>query len=439
MADVIELTIPEQYKELFQPSKSWRHLIYKGGRSSGKSYQVALSRLILGSHKCLRGLCTREFQNSMDDSVKALLTDLVRKYNLKDWQVLDKELRNLKTGSEIHFKGLHNNAQTIKSYEGVDWCWVEEAQSVSAESINTLIPTIRKEGSQIIWTYNPLTEHDPVKELVEDRYKDRGNAYVLHINSDAVEDLLSPEIIEERETMRQDNPELFAHIWLGEPLTAKTGTVFGNQLARAEIDGRIGSVPYDASAGVYTAIDLGIGDSTAIWWFQLVGQEIHFIDHYESSGEELGYYISIIKNKPYNYTTHYLPHDAKQRELQTGMTRVEFFENNGIHNIEVLRPTNFQLGQDDINLIARPKFSRVWIDREKCERGLKCLRAYHYEYDDKNKILKNKPEHDWSSHSSSAFIYALMAAAESVESQQVKVKFKTYTPTAFRKQNKQYF
>lgn len=439
MADVIELTIPEQYKELFQPSKSWRHLIYKGGRSSGKSYQVALSRLILGSHKCLRGLCTREFQNSMDDSVKALLTDLVRKYNLKDWQVLDKELRNLKTGSEIHFKGLHNNAQTIKSYEGVDWCWVEEAQSVSAESINTLIPTIRKEGSQIIWTYNPLTEHDPVKELVEDRYKDRGNAYVLHINSDAVEDLLSPEIIEERETMRQDNPELFAHIWLGEPLTAKTGTVFGNQLARAEIDGRIGSVPYDASAGVYTAIDLGIGDSTAIWWFQLVGQEIHFIDHYESSGEELGHYISIIKNKPYNYTTHYLPHDAKQRELQTGMTRVEFFENNGIHNIEVLRPTNFQLGQDDINLIARPKFSRVWIDREKCERGLKCLRAYHYEYDDKNKILKNKPEHDWSSHSSSAFIYALMAAAESVESQQVKVKFKTYTPTAFRKQNKQYF
>ena len=439
MADVIELTIPEQYKELFQPSKSWRHLIYKGGRSSGKSYQVALSRLILGSHKCLRGLCTREFQNSMDDSVKALLADLVRKYNLKDWQVLDKELRNLKTGSEIHFKGLHNNAQTIKSYEGVDWCWVEEAQSVSAESINTLIPTIRKEGSQIIWTYNPLTEHDPVKELVEDRYKDRGNAYVLHINSDAVEDLLSPEIIEERETMRQDNPELFAHIWLGEPLTAKTGTVFGNQIARAEIDGRIGSVPYDASAGVYTAIDLGIGDSTAIWWFQLVGQEIHFIDHYESSGEDLGHYISIIKNKPYNYTTHYLPHDAKQRELQTGMTRVEFFENNGIHNIEVLRPTNFQLGQDDINLIARPKFSRVWIDREKCERGLKCLRAYHYEYDDKNKILKNKPEHDWSSHSSSAFIYALMAAAESVESQQVKVKFKTYTPTAFRKQNKQYF
>lgn len=436
----IDVSVPDAYKELFQPSKRWRHLIYKGGRSSGKSYQVALSRLILGSAKCLRGLCTREYQNSIDDSVKALLEDLIRKYGLNDWRVLDTEIKNDRTGSEIHFKGLHHNEQTIKSYEGVDWCWVEEAQSVSADSINTLIPTIRKPGSQIIWTYNPLTANDPVKELVEDRYKDRGNAYILHINSDAIENLLSDEIIEEREAMRVDNPEMYAHIWLGEPLTAKTGTVFGNQIAQAEIDGRIGSVPYDASASVYTAIDLGIGDSTAIWWWQVIGQEIHFIDHYESSGEELGHYISIIKNKPYNYGIHYLPHDAKQRELQTGMTRVEFFEKNGVYNVEVLRPTSFILGQDDISLIARPKFSKVWIDRDKCERGLKCLRAYHYEYDEKNKILKNKPEHDWSSHSSSAFIYALMAASENIEAQRVRVKFKTYTPPAFRQhKDKEYF
>jgi phage terminase large subunit len=433
MAEVVKLDIPAQYSELFQPSQQWRHLVYKGGRSSGKSYQVALSRLILGSHKRLRGLCTREFQNSMDDSVKALLGDLVAKYGLKDWQVLDKELRNLKTGSEIHFKGLHNNAQTIKSFEGVDWCWVEEAQSVSAESINTLIPTIRKKGSQIIWTYNPLTEHDPVKELVEDAYKDKGNCYVLHINSDAVENLLSDEIKAEREAMKENNPDMYAHVWLGQPLTAKTGTVFGKQLAQAEIDGRIGSVPYDGASAVYTAFDLGVGDSTAIWWFQMAGREIHFIDYYESSGEDLGHYLAVLHNKPYNYATHYLPHDARQRELQTGKTRVEFFEQNGFHNVEVLRPTNFTLGNDDINLIARPAFSRVWIDREKCARGLECLRAYHYEYDEKNKLLKSKPEHDWSSHASSAFIYALMAATESAEAQTLQVKFKTYTPKAFRK------
>ena len=430
MGKTIDLTIPEQYKELFQPSKQWRHIVYKGGRSSGKSTQIAISRLLKGSQKKLRGLCTREIQNSIQESVYKLLCDKIDELGLNDWQKYNDKLVNSKTGSEIFFKGLHNNIQSIKSIEGIDWCWIEEAQSVSADSITTLVPTIRKEGSELIWSYNPLTEHDPVQELIVDKADDR--TYVLHVNSDAIEQLLSKEIIEEREKMRRDNPDMFAHVWLGQPLTSKTGTVFGKQIAQAEIDGRIGSVPYDASAGTYTAIDLGIGDSTAIWWFQMVGQEIHFIDHYESSGEELGHYISVIKNKPYNYTTHYLPHDAKQRELQTGLTRVEFFENNGIHNIEVLRPTNFQLGQDDINMIARPKFSKVWIDRDKCERGLKCLRAYHYEYDEKNKLLKDKPEHDWSSHSSSAFIYALIAAQESTEAQAVNVQFKTFVPKEFR-------
>lgn len=426
----IDLQIPEQYKELFQPSKKWRHIVYKGGRSSGKSTQIAISRLVKGSHTKLRGLCTREIQNSIQESVYKLLCDQIDKMGLNDWQKFNDRLVNRRTGSEIFFKGLHNNIQSIKSIEGIDWCWVEEAQSVSAESINTLIPTIRKEGSELIWSYNPLTEHDAVQELIVDKADER--TYVRHINSDEVEQLLSSEIIAEREKMKVDNPDMYAHVWLGQPLTSKTGTVFGKQIAQAEIDGRIGSVPYDASAGTYTAIDLGIGDSTAIWWFQLIGQEIHFIDHYESSGEELGHYISVIKNKPYNYTTHYLPHDAKQRELQTGLTRVEFFENNGIHNIEVLRPTNFTLGQDDINMIARPKFSKVWIDRDKCARGLQCLRAYHYEYDEKNKLLKDKPEHDWSSHSSSAFIYALMAAEESTEAQQVNIQFKTFVPKEFR-------
>ena len=430
MGKTIDLTIPEQYKELFQPSKQWRHIVYKGGRSSGKSTQIAISRLLKGSQKKLRGLCTREIQNSIQESVYKLLCDKIDELGLNDWQKFNDKLVNSKTGSEIFFKGLHNNIQSIKSIEGIDWCWIEEAQSVSADSITTLVPTIRKEGSELIWSYNPLPEHDPVQELIVDKADDR--TYVLHVNSDAIEQLLSKEIIEEREKMRRDNPDMFAHVWLGQPLTSKTGTVFGKQIAQAEIEGRIGSVPYDASAGTYTAIDLGIGDSTAIWWFQMVGQEIHFIDHYESSGEELGHYISIIKNKPYNYTTHFLPHDAKQRELQTGLTRVEFFENNGIHNIEVLRPTNFQLGQDDINMIARPKFSKVWIDRDKCERGLKCLRAYHYEYDEKNKLLKDKPEHDWSSHSSSAFIYALIAAQESTEAQAVNVQFKTFVPKEFR-------
>ena len=117
------------------------------------------------------------------------------------------------------------------------------------------------------------------------------------------------------------------------------------------------------------------------------------------------------------------------------MTRVDFFARQGIHNVEVLRPTNFSLGTDDINLIARPKFSLCWFDAEKCERGLKCLKAYHYEFDEKNNMLKSKPEHDWSSHSASAFIYALMADYEEIEQPQI-ANLKTFVPKEFQKKAK---
>jgi phage terminase large subunit len=367
-------------------------------------------------------------QRSIKESVHRLLSDCIQKYKLPGWTITEETLRN-RNGSEFIFKGLHGNDQDVKSTEGVDICWVEEAQSVSMNSIDVLIPTIRKDGSFLIWTMNRLTEEDPVWNRIAKNPDER--TYVRQVNSDEIELLLSPEVIHEREKMRKDNPELFEHVWLGQPLTANTGSVFGKQLAQAREDGRIGSVPYDDALGCYTAWDLGIGDATAIWFFQVTtGGEIHFIDHYESSGEDLGHYISVIQNKPYQYNKHFLPHDANARELQTNMTRADFFRNRGINNVEVLRPTKFTLGTDDISLVARPKFSKCWFDEKKCQRGLECLRAYHYEYDEKNRLLKDKPCHDWSSHSSSAFIYAMMAETEQIEVA-THFNFRPYTPPAF--------
>lgn len=430
MGKKAELTIPEPFKELFQPSKQWRHLVYYGGRSSGKSTQVATSILVNGAQRRMRTLCARETQNSIAESVHQLLSDLIAKYEfLNTWEVQKEIIRNKVTGSEIYFKGLHNNSQTIKSFEGVDQCWIEEAQSVSTESIDTLVPTIRKPGSRIIWTFNPLTENDPVWERIVKTPSER--TYIRKVNSDEIEELLSEEVILEREGMRNANPELFEHVWLGNPLTSKTGSVFGKQLAQARQDNRITRVPYDAAAPVYTAWDLGIGDATAIWFFQVIGKEIRFIDHYENSGEDLGHYLNLLNSKPYRYQTHFLPHDARQRELQTNMTRVEFFEQNGFSNVEVLRPTSYAIGADDINLVARPKLSMCWFDEEKCARGLECLRAYHYEFDEKNNLLTSRPKHDWSSHSASAFIYALIAETEQVENL-INVNFKTFVPKEFR-------
>jgi phage terminase large subunit len=426
-----QIDIPDAFIELIQPSNKWRHIVYHGGRSSGKSTTVATVLAALATQSPLRILCCREVQNSIADSVHKLLADVITKYKLPGWEIGREYIRN-RNGSEFIFRGVRGNAQSIKSLEGIDICWVEESQSVSMESIDILIPTIRKAGSYFIWTFNRLSENDPVWERIASKPDER--TYVRQVNSNEIESLLSEEVLHEREKMRKDNPELFEHVWLGQPLTVNTGSVFGKQLAQAREDGRIGSVPYDDALGCYTAWDLGIGDATAIWFFQVTtGGEIHFIDHYESSGEDLGHYISVIQNKPYQYNKHFLPHDANARELQTNMTRADFFRNRGINNVEVLRPTKFTLGTDDISLVARPKFSKCWFDEEKCRRGLECLRAYHYEYDDKNKLLKDKPCHDWSSHSSSAFIYAMMAETEQVEIQ-THFSFKTFTPEAFRQE-----
>ena len=423
----IEVDIPQPFHELAEPSKQWRYYGYKGGRSSGKSTTVALLLLIKATAQPLRILAAREFQNSIADSVHRLMADLIAKYKLPNWEVGREYIRNT-NGSEVFFKGIRNNAQSIRSLEAIDICYIEEAASISSESLEILLPTVRKAGSYFVFVWNPLTEHDAIWDRIFKNPDER--TYLKTVNSTDIEKLLSPEIIAEREKMRRENPELFEHVWLGKTLTANTGSIYGRQLAQAREDGRIGKVPYDGSAPVYAALDLGVGDSTAICFFQTVGQEIHFIDYYESSGEDLAHYIGVLSNKPWEYRQIFLPHDARARELQTGKTREEFFRDHGYNNVTILRPSKLILGQDDINMTARPKFSRCWFDETKCARLLECLRAYHYEYDDKNKLLKDKPHHDWASHAADAFMYSLIAETEQIEVQ-TKITFKTFTPQAF--------
>ena len=427
----VEIDVPRPFIELFEPSKHWRHYIYYGGRASAKSTTVALHLLVEGMKRKVRILCTREYQNSIKESVHSLLASLIEKHGLNSWEVTNDKIRNLKTGSEIIFIGTHNNAQSIKSMENIGIVWCEEASSMSEDSMDILIPTIRAPGSYLIWTYNPITEFDPVWVKLAKNPDER--TYVKKVNSKDVERLLSPEIIAEREKMRKENLELYMHIWEGFPLTANTGSIYGKQLAQAREDGRIGKVPYDGSAPVYAALDLGVSDSTAICFFQTVGQEIHFIDFYESSGEDLAHYISVLANKPWDYRQIFLPHDARARELQTGKTREEFFRDHGYNNVTILRPSKLVLGQDDINLTARPKFSRCWFDETKCARLLECLRAYHYDYDSKNKLLKDHACHDWSSHAADAFMYSLIAETEQIEVQQT-VKMKVFVPDVFNKE-----
>ena len=147
--------------------------------NSLKSHTVARVLLIKAREKKIRVGCFREFQNSIAESSHQLLCDLIKQYELNDFEITDKEIRNRVTGSDFIFKGLWNNEQSIKSIEGIDIAWVEEAQTITKQSLEVLTPTVRKEGSQIIYTYNRLTVSDPVHtRLVEEG---RPNTLIIKI------------------------------------------------------------------------------------------------------------------------------------------------------------------------------------------------------------------------------------------------------------------
>jgi len=181
---------------------------------------------------------------------------------------------------------------------------------------------------------------------------------------------------------------------------AITGSYYGDLLAKAEDEGRIGNAIYDKTLKVHTAWDIGIGDSTAIWFFQLYSKEIRIVDYYEANGVGLDHYASVLNDKSYLYGQHLLPHDIKVKELSTGESRVSVLNRLGINPI-ILPQARVDEG---INVV-RNTLDRCWFDKAKCKEGLKALRHYRTEWDDKLRRFKPRPLHDWSSHGADAFRY----------------------------------
>jgi phage terminase large subunit len=181
------------------------------------------------------------------------------------------------------------------------------------------------------------------------------------------------------------------------------GAYYVKQLREARSEGRITSVPHAAGNEVYTFWDLGIDDSTTIWFLQVIGREFRFIDYYESSGEGLEHYAKVLKEKRYAYGDHYMPHDAANMELGTGKSRKEVAENLGIYPITIVkRPRDTQAVMTGIEQ-GRNILSQCWFDEKKCSRGLMALEGYQCEYDEEKKKMGNHPLHNWCSHGADSF------------------------------------
>ena len=213
MPNIVE--IPVEFKRLF--ADDWREAAIYGGRYSLKSHSVARAILMLARKDKKRVACFREFQNSIAESSHQLLSDLIDQYGLKDFKVTDNSIVNTINGSDFLFKGLRHNEQSIKSIEGIDIAWVEEAQTISNTSIEVLTPTVRKPGSRIIYTYNRLREADPVHQRLV--IEGRPNTLIINANNDIAEKYgWLPDVIKsEIEDDKLNRPALYEHKWMGEP------------------------------------------------------------------------------------------------------------------------------------------------------------------------------------------------------------------------------
>jgi hypothetical protein len=179
------------------------------------------------------------------------------------------------------------------------------------------------------------------------------------------------------------------------------GAVFGKEMKMAEEDGRITSVPYDSSSEVWTGWDLGIGDATAIWFVQQVGREPRIIDFYMARGASIDHYVKVLKDKPYNYARHLLPHDADKTELGSGQSIIEQLKGMGVRNTRVVK----KLSIHERIEIGRRFLRMCYFDRKRCHEGIEALKVYRYEYDALTGVNSRKPIHNWASHPSDAFTY----------------------------------
>ena len=248
----MNIDFPEAYQELFRPH---RYKVFYGGRGSAKSWSVARALLLKGYERKLRILCTREIQKSIGQSVHKLLCDTIEALKFSGFYHITKEGIVGNNGTEFLFKGLRFNPIEIKSTEGVDICWVEEAQAVSAESWDILIPTIRKADSEIWITFNPENNDDPTfQRFVVNPYPE---AYVRKVNYN--ENPFFPETAKkEMEWTRQRDYESYLHIWEGELKKHSDAVIFAGRFTVEEFD-----TPPDAR--FYHGADWGFSvDPTAL-------------------------------------------------------------------------------------------------------------------------------------------------------------------------------
>ena len=394
-AAIAKAEFPHKLSVLFEKS---RYKVLYGGRGGAKSWGIARALLILGAKSELRILCAREFQTSIRDSVHKLLCDQIESLGLLGFYEITQTSIRGKNGTEFSFVGLKNNVGNVKSYEGVDICWVEEAQTTSRMSWNVLIPTIRKEGSEVWISFNPELETDETyQRFVINPPED---SKIVKINWS--DNPWFPETLRmEKDSLRIRDNNAYLNVWEGLCRRTVDGAIFAKEMEMADLEERITRVPYDPIKPVHAVFDLGWSDNTAIWFIQFVSMEIRVIRYIENSQQTISWYLAEMQKFGYVYDTLWLPHDAQNKTLAANGRSIEEIVRAAGYKVQIVDKVSVV---DSINA-ARTIFPKCYFDKLNCDQGLQCLRHYRYDVDPETKQFSKNPVHDIYSHGADAWRY----------------------------------
>lgn len=402
-----------------------RYIALYGGRAGTKSHFFAEKLIERCLMKRTRWACIREVQGTLRESVRQLLVDKIAKFGLEHkFEVLESEIRG-PNESLIIFKGMQSyNAANIKSLEDFDGAWVEEAQTLSEVSLRMLRPTIRKDGSQIWFSWNPRYETDPVDLFFRGKNPPK-DAIIISVNwydNPWFNDTLKAE----KDADYAADPEIAEHVWGGGYERISAGAYYAKHIASLERSERVGMLGYNPALGpVYTSWDLGVDDYTAIWFAQIYHVDytprVRIIDYYEASGlgaedivksalpeytqdiqERVEAMFELGRDKRFEYGRHFFPHDIGMREWGAGAkTRVQTVNALGIPLGKINRGVA-QNPEERINAVRQLLPMCEFNQTERVMIGLNHLRRYSRKVNEKLGIYLG-PQHDEHSHAADSF------------------------------------
>lgn len=357
-----------------------------------------------------RGVCIREVQKSLKESAKKLIEDKIQALGVGSlFEVQQSEIVTPGGGS-ILFQGMQDHtAESIKSLEGMDWAWVEEAQTLSARSWSMLRPTIRKENSEIWASWNPRLRSDPVDKF----FKTGGNG-IVSVKANWRDNPWFPGVLEdERQRDLLNDPDGYAHTWEGDYVTVMSGAYYAKHVREARAQGRIGFVAADPLLPIKTFHDIGgagaKADLYSIVVYQEVGTEIRWLNHYSAQGQPLAEHAAWLRANGYSRALVQLPHDGLNANNVSGKTYEHHWQDAGF---ETLVWPNAGVGAARQRIEAtRRLFPRMRFNEATTGGLLASLGWYHAKIDEERGIDLG-PEHDWASHDADAVGGACVAYEE---------------------------